>query len=251
MKNSKIEWTDHTFNPWIGCTKVSTGCVNCYAEFRMDIRLKKVKWGPGHARVRTSDDYWAQPLRWNKAAKAAGERHRVFCASLADVFDTVVPPEWRNDLWSLIEATPNLDWLLLTKRHRYMLDVIDRIGLPANVWLGVSVENQEMANARIPALIQIHDHIRFLSMEPLLGPVDLSPWLNEPIKPMINWVIVGGESGPRARPMKPAWVDEIHRDCAASRTPFFFKQWGGVNKSSTGRILHGQTYSEMPAIIQP
>jgi protein gp37 len=185
MKNSNIEWTTHTFNPWIGCTKVSDGCKNCYAE-ALDRRWGHKRWGPSAARVRTSAANWKNPLKWDREAKAAGERHRVFCASLADVFDDhpSIQNDWRIDLLKLIEMTPNLDWLLLTKRpekieatiaetwgRSFLIHPLD------NVWLGTTVENQEQAEKRIPALLSVPAKVRFLSCEPLLGPVDLSTWL--------------------------------------------------------------------------
>lgn len=259
MKDSKIEWTHHTFNPWIGCTRVSPGCVNCYAETMMADRYKKVKWGPTGERKRTSADYWKQPLKWNREAAAAGERRRVFCASLADVFERRPEQdrdmdEWRIDLFRLIEKTPNLDWLLLTKRPDRALIWFDglyqdyqwrygwgieeeeltekRLG---NIWIGTSVENQEYADKRIPELLKIPAAVRFLSVEPLIGPVDLNgfdndgmPWL-EPRGfngHNIDWVIVGGESGPNARPMHPEWVRSIRDQCQDAGVPFFFKQWG-------------------------
>jgi protein gp37 len=275
-ERSKIEWTDHTFNPWMGCTKVGPGCDHCYAEARLDTRLRRVQWGPGQPRQHTAVDYWRQPLRWNetpffecagcgwrgsardyaKMAERAGElfiaccpdkkhlpaRQRVFCASLADVFDNEVDPGWRRDLFALIEKTPNLDWLLLTKRvgnaERMMREACGFIEpnpgayTPRpNVWLGVTVVNQEEADRDIPKLLATPARVRFLSMEPLLGPVDLHPpqvrdgtylgglWA-------VDWVIVGGESGTSARPMHPDWARSLRDQCAAAGVPFLFKQWG-------------------------
>ena len=202
MKNSKNTWTDHTFNPWVGCTKVSPGCANCYAEAQ-DRRWRgdKTRWGEGVPRERTSEAYWRQPLRWNAEAAKSGIRPRVFCGSMCDWLDSEVPIEWLADLMALIHCTPNLDWLLLTKRpenwHKRLLDVMKCRGqirisaevwallqtcvaweagrvVPSNVWLGATVENQEMADKRIPALLRIPAKVRFLSCEPLLGVVDLS-----------------------------------------------------------------------------
>lgn len=220
-----IEWADKTFNPWIGCTKVSAACDNCYAE-AFDKRYEGGKhWGPKAPRRRTSESNWKKPLQWNRAAEKAGIRYRVFCASLADVFDNKAPPEWRNDLWALIHMTPHLDWLLLTKRPQNipkMMGAWDRF--PDNVWLGTTVENQDEANRRIPHLCSVEAAVRFLSCEPLLGPIDLS----EPAKygATIDWIIVGGESGPNARPMHPLWVDAIRQQCQNFKIPFLFKQWG-------------------------
>lgn len=255
MKDSKIEWTHHTFNPWIGCTRVSPGCVNCYAETLMADRYKKVKWGPTGERKRTSADYWKQPLKWNREAAAAGERRRVFCASIADVFEYKKDQSrdmhsWRSELFSLIRMTPHLDWLLLTKRPDLIYPIapwfINEIEKYPNVWIGTSVENQEQADKRIPELLKIPAAVRFLSVEPLLGPVELpysESWFNdeawanngppqitlgdstEPDNP-IDWVIVGGESGHNARPMHPDWVRAIRDQCQSAAVPFFFKQWG-------------------------
>lgn len=246
MKASKIEWTTHTFNPWIGCTKVSPGCTHCYAETLMDTRYGRAKWGKGNPRSRTSAGNWKQPKRWDKEAAKLGERHRVFCASLADVFDGEVANEWRDDLWKLIEATPNLDWLLLTKRPEVMLAETRRLGVPKNVWLGVSVEDQIRAEERIPTLIETDAAVKFLSVEPLLGALDLSYWLTESIVPQLQWVIVGGESGPGARTMKEEWVTPILAECEAAGVAFLFKQWGGVDKHATGRTLNGTTYDALP-----
>lgn len=261
-KNSKIEWTDHTFNPWEGCQKVGPGCDHCYAETR-NARFGggvAVNWGPGAPRRRTSDANWRKPLAWH-AQRAEffaehGRRQRVFCASLADVFDNAVDPEWRRDLFRLIESTPNLDWLLLTKRignarsmSQKAMGMIGSIHkpFPANVWLGATICNQEEADRDIPKLLATPAAVRFLSMEPLLGPVDLSAvtftaspgyfgdalgWHHQPHcsrdqrYPAIDWVIVGGESGSGARPMHPDWARSLRDQCAAAGVPFLFKQWG-------------------------
>lgn len=202
-EHSAIEWTDHTFNPWIGCTKVSEGCKNCYAENQMDHRWNKVQWGPGKPRVRTAPANWLKPLTWDRKALASGVRPRVFCASLADWLDPEVPIEWLADLLALIQATPHLDWLLLTKRpelwrrrmaHVFGVEICENPGAepgrlqlawdwfhgkdaPANIWLGCTVENQK-ATARIPHLLSIPAKVHFLSCEPMCGPVDLAfvPW---------------------------------------------------------------------------
>lgn len=264
MKNSKIEWTDHTFNPWIGCAKVSTGCANCYA-------------GIYGTRKRTSPTYWRGPIFWNKEAAQSKVRPRVFCGSLCDVFED--RPELdssRIDLMMLIEKTPYLDWLLLTKRPENVKPLIERAqeqagaGVYADtwimrtgVWIGTSVEDQDAADKRIPHLLKIPAQVRFLSMEPLLGPVDLHqiptgderyPYLNAltgirwrevTILPdgtslrsfdedtyfdttpyTVDWVIVGGESGHNARPMDPEWTLSIRNQCQFADVPFYFKQWG-------------------------
>ncbi|MCW5319667.1 phage Gp37/Gp68 family protein [Verminephrobacter aporrectodeae subsp. tuberculatae] len=234
--NSKIEWTDHTFNPWEGCQKVGPGCDHCYAETR-NARFgggKAVNWGPDAPRRRTSASTWAQPERWNAQAEAFakqhGRRQRVFCASLADVFDNVVPTAWRRDLFKLIARTPNLDWMLLTKR----IGNLDRMSfvdddlmfhmLCERVWLGITVCNQKEADRDIPKLQDAPARLRFLSLEPLLGPVDLTKALRTPHGP--NWVIVGGESGTGARPMHPDWARRLRDQCQAAGVPFHFKQHG-------------------------
>ena len=253
--NTKIEWADHTFNPWIGCTQVSPGCDHCYAKAwdrRFAVSGHAMHWGPGVARRRTSEANWQQPLKWDREAKAKGIRYRVFCASLADVFDNEVPTTWRMDLFQLIADTSNLDWLLLTKRignvmpmcsgDSLMFDVIC-----SRVWLGATIVNQEEADRDIPKLLATPAAKRFLSMEPLLGAVDLTR-VRMPLGGLsfavinalhhkdglnlgapslaIDWVIAGGESGPNARPMHPDWARSLRDQCQAAGVPFFFKQWG-------------------------
>jgi protein gp37 len=173
-ENSAIEWTDHTFNPWVGCTKISPACDHCYAEGWAKRTGQPEMW---HGkRRRTTPANWREPLKWNAAAQKAGERARAFCASLADVFDNQVPEEWRSDLWSRISATKHLDWLLLTKRPQNIAKMLPETwgnGWP-NVWLGTTVENQDEADRRIPHLLAVPAAVRFLSCEPLLGAVDLS-----------------------------------------------------------------------------
>lgn len=227
-ENSKIEWTHHTFNPWIGCQKVGPGCDHCYAETwdARGLQQRKGRWGAHAARTRTSAANWRKPVAWNRAAAAAGERHRVFCASLADVFDNhaSIPPEWRADLWALIRATPNLDWMLLTKRSGNIAAMLPQDwgdGYP-NVWLGCTVVNQAEADRDIPKLLDAPAAVRFLSMEPLLGRVIIAPELLA----HLDLVIVGGESGPNARPMHPDWARSLRDQCVAARVAFNFKQWG-------------------------
>lgn len=267
-ENTKIEWADHTFNPWIGCTKVGPGCDNCYAKADFDDRRHRVVWGAGQARIRTKT--WGDPVKWNKQADAFfaehGRRQRVFCASLADVFDNEVDPMWRCELWELIEATPNLDWLILTKRignaRAMMSHMLDRASgwTPlANFWLGATIVNQAEADRDVPKLLAVPAAKRFLSMEPLLGPVNLtaigrytsgcrninallgtetrgilgmSPAEGSSMVattfggPCIDWVIVGGESGSNARPMHTDWARSLGDQCQAAGVPFLFKQWG-------------------------
>jgi protein gp37 len=230
--NSGIEWTHHTFNPWRGCTRVSPGCQHCYAE-QMSGRNPAVLgvWGPRGARAIAAESYWRQPLRWNAEAEQAGERRRVFCASLADVFegyDTM--PERsrpyvgaaRQRLWNLISETEHLDWLLLTKRPenmRRMLPADFRADPWPNVWLGASAENQEWFDKRINALLGTPARAHFLSVEPMLGPIDIRGY-----RP--SWVICGGESGPQARLMQLEWARSLRDQCLGAGIPFFFKQWG-------------------------
>lgn len=237
-ENSKIEWTDHTFNLVWGCVKVSPGCQNCYAE-TFAKRTGHNIWGPAATTERRTfgDKHWAEPLKWNADALQAGERRRVFCSSMADVFeDHPQLIDERLRLWKLIDQTPQLDWLLLTKRPEnidYMAPcswVAD--GFPGNVWLGVSAENQAMADKRIPILAGIPATVRFLSCEPLLGPLDLATWfysmMTDDYSCAINWVIAGGESGPKARPMQADWVRSIRDQCTAAGVAFFMKQMGGI-----------------------
>nr|WP_239148867.1 phage Gp37/Gp68 family protein [Burkholderia pseudomallei] len=248
-ENSKIEWCDHTFNPWEGCQKVGPGCDHCYAEAR-NARFgggSAVNWGAGAPRRRTSVANWRKPLAWNAAHErffaAQGRRQRVFCASLADVFDNAIDPAWRRDLFDLIVDTPNLDWLLLTKRIGNVQQMVQAATLcdllPSNVWLGATIVNQEEAERDIPKLLAVPARVRFLSMEPLLGPVDLvssgALWsdmngniVDAPSRGLrgVDWVIAGGESGPGARPMHPDWARSLRDQCAAASVPFLFKQWG-------------------------
>ena len=220
-KNSKISWTKHTFNPFIGCQHVSAGCDNCYAETLMDKRFGKVKWGPHGERVRTSESNWKQPLKWDKEARIAGRRDRVFCASLADWLDNKAPQQWRIDLASLIERTPNLDWLLLTKRPENF-DVLSPWGMnfPENVWLGITAENQETFDRRWEYLDYAYAIVKFISYEPALGPLTLRG-----ARP--DWVICGGESGDKARYMNTEWARDLRNECATEGIPFFFKQMSG------------------------
>jgi protein gp37 len=273
-ERTKIQWCDHTFNPWRGCAKVSAGCDNCYAE-RQAKRNPKVlgEWGVNGRRAIAAFDYWRQPLRWNKEAGRRGVRRRVFCGSLMDFFEggpagrQAEVENARMRTMHLIAETPNLDWLLLTKRPELVQSTLtwlcqtmyDEGGgvlvrnwqagwTPENVWLGTTVENQEMADKRIPILLKIPARVRFLSCEPLLGPVDLRPWLGfvhadaigasqlpsgypwpldeQPWYGGLDWVICGGESGEHARPMHPDWARSLRDQCQAASVPFFFKQWG-------------------------
>lgn len=248
--DSAIEWTDHTFNPWWGCVKVSPGCTNCYAEtwaHRMGFNV----WGPAKTTPRRemSDQHWAEPLKWDRAAAKAGRPARVFCASMADVFeDHPALPPMRERLWQLIAQTPNLIWMLLTKRPENMTVMAPASWAqrwPSNVWAMTTVEIQEQAEQRIPELLKVPARVRGLSCEPLLGPVDLRSWLTPcpacgapranasctyceawPDVRGVSWVIAGGESGPGARPPHPDWFRSLRNQCATAGVDFFFKQWG-------------------------
>lgn len=250
-ENSAISWTDHTFNPWIGCTKVSPACDGCYAEALMDLRYGKVKWGGD--RVRTAPANWKQPIKWNKAAGIAGTRPRVFCASLADVFDNHVPPEWREDLFELIRITPNLTWLLLTKRPQNIVSMVKASGaiagngtryLPGNAALGTTIEDQPRTEINVPHLLRAKEQCGpafvFVSCEPLLGPINLTSINHRGVVGghnalldrglgKIDWVIAGGETDQgkhKARPSHPDWIRSLRDQCAAAGTVFHFKQWG-------------------------
>jgi protein gp37 len=239
-ENSKIEWTDHTFNPWIGCTKVSPACDNCYAAEMMDTRYGRVRWGVGEPRVRTAPSNWAKPRKWNRDTPGAF----VFCASLADVFDNEVDPAWRVDLFALIRETPNLIWLLLTKRIGNVIDMIGPAGgLPDNVALGATMANQaEYDRDQVKlamAKSATNPLFTFGSFEPLLGPIILDK--NAP-----DWVIVGGESGGKARPMSLDWARSLKRQSAELGRVFNFKQVGGRGKDKGGHTLDGETYFDRP-----
>ena len=269
-ENSKIEWTEHTFNPWWGCIRVSPACKNCYAEAMAKMYGHRC-WGAKSERRFLSDAHWRQPLKWDKQAEADGVRRRVFCASMADVFEDreeLIP--WRQRLWALIEATPHLDWLLLTKRPENIAQMGPASGFPANVWLGTTVENQKYADLRIPELSSVPAAVHFLSCEPLLGPLNLSNWL-----PMLDWVIAGGESGAKARPTDPKWFESLRDQCKKFRVNFLFKQWGNwtphkpdvtklksielptgisvyrTTKKAAGRLLGGRTWDGVPAGTVP
>lgn len=265
-ENSAIEWTDHTFNPWVGCTKVSPACDHCYAESWAKRAGSPELWAGERRRTRPAN--WALPLKWDAAARAAGIRQRVFCASLADVFDNQVPSQWRYDLLALIAATTNLDWLLLTKRignaHAMLEEALSDLSFGVtswaempwpNVWIGATVANQFEADRDIPKLLATPARIRFLSIEPMLGPLNFEgmwidhkdPRMHENVLERIQWVICGGESGPGARPMQAEWARLLRDQCNALEVPFFFKQWGGVRKKETGRVLDGEVWDQFPS----
>lgn len=300
-QTSNIEWCDSTFNPWIGCTKVSPACDHCYAEVATPSRTLGVEWGAGKSRYRTSASNWRLPLRWDARTFAqcadcgwrgewpntdAGSRgacprcvdgalvparRRVFCASLADVFDNEVDPQWRADLFALIAATPNLDWLLLTKRIGNAVNMLGdypTIPLLPNIWLGITICNQAEADRDVPKLLRLPAAVRFLSIEPMLGPVDLR-WAFPDIRTAcchrcgfrtnavggtcpndgetlrgdvgIDWVITGGESGSHARPSNPQWFRGIRDQCAAAGVAHLHKQngeWVSVSEGEGAGAHH-------------
>jgi protein gp37 len=278
MGETTIEWTDFTFNPWEGCQKVGPGCDHCYAEARDQRFTGGAHWGPGAPRRLTSDANWKKPLQWNAQALKTGRRFRVFCASLADVFDNAVYQPWRQRLWHLIRQTPALDWQLLTKRPGNIAAMLPPDwgnGWP-HVWLGCTVVNQAEADRDVPKLLSIPARVHFLSVEPMLGRVRLDRvnesidtfedcgghpdpawppdthdatfldalrgmWRGEARTPdgarlgftdaglrheggRLNWIICGGESGPRARPMNPDWARSLRDQCQQAGVPFFMKQ---------------------------
>jgi len=245
-QQSSIEWTDLTWNPVVGCSIESAGCKNCYA-MRMAARLeamghekyegltKRSKRGAVWTdKVRCHEESVEIPLSWKKP-------RRVFVNSMSDLFHPGVPSDFVRRIWDVMKQTPQHHYQILTKRPHRMAELLQRIAPDplANVWLGTSVEDQRVVE-RMDHLREVPASIRFISFEPLIGdvgPVDLTG---------IHWAIVGGESGPHARPMADEWVESILDQCLDSGTAFFFKQWGGVNKKKTGRILNGRTYDEMP-----
>ncbi len=281
--DTKIEWAHHTYNPWIGCTRLSPACDHCYAADWAKRYGQEHLW-QGERR-QSSAQYRRQPSRWNAAAAEAGERRRVFCASLADAFDNQVPPEWRAELFAQIECCQHLDWMLLTKRPQNIAKMLQAAVEPVdhlipfgpvhawpypNVWLGTTIEDRKRL-INLEHLRQVPAAVRFLSIEPLLedlGALDLTG---------IHLVIVGGESGPNARPMHPEWARAIRDQCAAQGVAFFFKQWGEhrpltdaergtacgatfigtdrydhdayvlrVGKKAAGRLLDGREHNAIP-----
>ena len=230
---SAIEWTELTWNPVTGCTKISPGCKHCYAE-RMAHRLRhmgKTRYENGFE-LRLHEDLVELPLRW-KAPRT------IFVNSMSDLFHEKVPLEFIQSVFRTMCEAQQHRFQVLTKRADRVAELASRLSWPTNIWMGVSVESQKYA-PRIDLLRQVPASVRFLSLEPLLGP------LNSLNLAGIEWVIVGGESGPEARPMKEAWVTDILQQCKAADVPFFFKQWGGTNKKRTGRVLNERTYDEMP-----
>ena len=234
MARTKIEWTETTWNPVTGCTKVSPGCLHCYAE-RMAVRLRAMGQ-PNYAngfRPSTHEAMLDAPLSWKKP-------QMVFVNSMSDIFHEDVPTSFILKAFDVMRRASWHTFQVLTKRSKRLLELDPKIDWRSNVWMGVTVENAKYVS-RIDHLRKTHANIRFLSIEPLLGPLS-----NLNLRG-IDWVIVGGESGPGARPMKQEWVIEIRKRCEDAGVPFFFKQWGGVNKKRTGRLLEGRTWDQLPA----
>jgi protein gp37 len=260
-KITGISWTNSTFNIVWGCHEVphDPACTHCYArDFAK--RLGKDLWGKSKPRQQMGEHYWNEPLRWDRKAAAAGIRHKVFCSSMADVFEdhpALVAP--RERLWKLIERTPNLIWQLLTKRPENMKTMVPaswRHCWPTNIWAGTTVANQEWADKRCPILAEIPAQVRWLSVEPMFGPMDLKEhfeaghegtagWIEDPSP--FSWVVVGGESGNGARPMKREWVTDLLAQCREYKVPFFFKQKGNVMAKEMGcEAAKGDDPSEWP-----
>lgn len=238
---TEISWTDHTFNPWWGCTAIAPGCDNCYAA-ALDKRTGGDYWNPKVAPRRTRVQNWNKVHKWNEQAKTENRRHRVFCGSMMDWCDNNAPEGIYEALWQLISDTPYLDWQMLTKRG----DRIEKL-LPTdwyegydNVWLGVTVEDRTYGYPRLDALREIPAKVRFLSCEPLLEDVsDIN-------LDGIDWVIIGGESGPNYRPMKESWAKGLLARCEYYDVPVWFKQWGGNKKPKGGCIIGGNERKEWP-----
>jgi protein gp37 len=257
-EKSLISWTDNTFNPWIGCSKVSPACFDCYAErdWAKGGRFNRVEWGPGAERSRTGTDTWKKPLQWNREALRHGGTCTVFCASLADWLDHEVPLDWLADLLSLTAQTPNLRWLLLTKRpENYATRIpaaLELLGQPnlwplPNVAIGCTIENQAMAEKRLPLLAGIPAAMRFVSCEPLLERVDLGAY-------PIDWVISGGKSGPHhGQTFDVNWARDLKAQCDRYGRAFHLKQlgqyWVDGERSYTGSDTHGKI-QQFPADLQ-
>ncbi len=233
MSTSKIEWTESTWNPITGCTKISPGCQYCYAE-----KLSKRLMAMGQPNYRNGFQLTLQPhmlekpLTWKKP-------QIILVNSMSDIFHKQVPIEYIHKIFDVIERASWHQFQLLTKRSKRMMELSPRLKWPANLWMGVSIENNDYT-FRIDHLTQTQGKIKFLSIEPLLGPL---PNLN---LTNVDWAIVGGESGPNARPIEKTWVEDILKQCKKANVPFFFKQWGGKNKKKTGRSLNGKTWDELP-----
>jgi len=236
-RKTHIEWTEMTWNPVTGCTKVSAGCANCYAE-RMAHRLHAMgspRYADGFA-VALHEDLLQLPVRWRQP-------RLVFVNSMSDLFHEAVPYAFIRQVFATMARCPHHHFQILTKRADRLVALAPTLDWTSNVWMGVTVESQDYVD-RVDALRQVPAAVRFLSLEPLLGPIcrlNLGG---------IHWVIVGGESGPGARPMESKWVEPIHHQCVGAGVPFFFKQWGGVQKRRAGRLLFGRTFDERPLAVE-
>ncbi len=234
-QGSGIEWTESTWNPVTGCTKISPGCKNCYAE-RMAHRLQRM----GQPNYRNGFQVTLQPLmlelpmRWRKP-------QAIFVNSMSDLFHDDVPAEYIQKVFDIMRRAHWHRFQVLTKRAERLVAIDGLIDWPDNVWMGVSVENPSYTH-RIDLLRTTQAHVKFLSIEPLLGPMAEVDFRG------IDWVIAGGESGPRARAVRPEWITGLRDQCVSANVPFFFKQWGGTNKKKTGRLLEGRTWDEMPRL---
>lgn len=275
VANSAISWTDHTWNPWIGCTKVSPACDNCYAEAWAK-RYGRAEWG-NHPRQRTGAAAWAAPRKWAKQTPGAF----VFCASLADIFDNQVDPQWRADAFEVMRATPTLTYLLLTKRPSNIVRLaLEADGLPANASIGCTVVTQDEARRDVPTLLDAKKTVKarfaFVSIEPMLEAIDLTDlhtdnhgdlnaftgrglWPGAKLysdsinatkahTSKLDWVICGGESGPKTRAIDPQWVRELRDQCELHNAPFHFKQWGGFSPKAGGKEIDGREWCERPTV---
>jgi protein gp37 len=234
---SSIEWTEATWNPVTGCSKISPGCTHCYAE-RMAARLKAMGNPRYHNgfRVTLHHDFIDLPARWRKS-------RLVFVNSMSDLFHEQVPVDFIKGVFETMRNTPQHRYQVLTKRAERLVELAPSLEWPPNVWMGVTVENQDYT-CRVDLLRRVPAYVRFLSIEPLIGPITDLP-LHD-----LHWVIVGGESGPGARPMDPEWVRRLRAICLGAEVPFFFKQWGGTNKKAAGRLLDGREWNEMPDLTR-
>lgn len=270
MAETKIEWADFTWNPWIGCQKVSPACDFCYAEDMMDRRYGRVHWGPGEDRVRTGAATWRAPFKWDRLAAQTGRRTTVFCLSLGDIWDNAVDPLWRRQAMQVMEQTPHLTYLLLSKRIGNAVAMCDPMrgghAFPENAALGATMVTQAEWDRDLPKLTEagrvLGARFTFASVEPMLGPIDARGQLP-------HWVIAGGESGPGARPAHPTWFRSLRDQCQTAGVAFHFKQWGEhaptdaatdggdtrevmvrVGKKASGRLLDGREWNEVPAPVE-
>lgn len=236
MANSSIEWTEMTWNPTTGCTKISAGCQFCYAE-TMTRRLKAMgqkKYKDGFKKIKVHPETLLIPSTW-KNSKI------VFVNSMSDLFHKDIPLDFIKDVFQVMNTNPQHVFQVLTKRIERLSEIHDKFKWSHNIWMGVSVENEDVIN-RIDFLRKVKAKVKFISFEPLIGPLPILNLKN------IDWVIVGGESGNTPRPMHPDWVSNIQKQCKQAKVSFFFKQWGGMNKKANGRELNGKLYNEMPKL---